>query len=87
MGTVVEDISRLVKDKLPEGFTFGYIGNVEDGVDDRSWCIFAPHPGRVGKAEDRYGRYPTDKLEGLLLDLMMGKVLLWAEAHVAREVI
>lgn len=35
--------------------SFGYIGNDDDVL----WSVFLPHPGRVGKAEDRIGSFRT----------------------------
>jgi len=58
----IEDarFSRQMKELLPYGWTWGYIGNVyPDGTDDRSWSIFVPHPGRVGTLEDRIGDFTT----------------------------
>ena len=57
------------------GVTIGYIGNLEFGRDDRAWYIFLPHPGRIGKAEDRLGGYSTEdrwKLVTLARTLKIG---------------
>ena len=57
------------------GVTIGYIGNLEVGRDDREWYIFLPHPGRIGKAEDRLGGYSTEdrwKLVTLARTLKIG---------------
>lgn len=43
-------VDALAKE-LP-GVTFGYIGNVERWGDDRTWFVFLPHPGRVGRYND-----------------------------------
>lgn len=43
------------------GVTVGYIGNLKGDLDDRSWSIFLPHPGRAGTPEDRIGALPTDR--------------------------
>lgn len=43
------------------GVTVGYIGNLTGDLDDRSWSIFLPHPGREGAPEDRIGDLPTDR--------------------------
>lgn len=51
--------------------TFGYIGNFPIGAtaggpnDDRLWMVFLPHPGRVGKTEDRIGGWKTGSLDGI----------------------
>ena len=58
---------RAMKACLPEGWTYGYIGNVySDGTDDRSWRIFAPHPGRVGTSDDCLGDFSTANRHQLL---------------------
>jgi hypothetical protein len=44
--------------------SFGYIGNVEVGRDDRLWSVFLPHPGRVGTAADAIGAFRTGDLDG-----------------------
>lgn len=41
----------FLQPQLP-GITFGYFGNCESWGDDRTWYIFLPHPGRVGKYGD-----------------------------------
>lgn len=46
--------------------TFGYIGNCDARRDDRLWCVFLPHPGRVGTHEDRVGEWRTGSLEGIV---------------------
>jgi hypothetical protein len=39
----------LLKDALPDGWSYGYIGNVySDGTDDRHWKIFTPAITRCG---------------------------------------
>jgi len=53
-------VTELAKE-LP-GITFGYIGNCERWGDDRSWSIFLPHPGRVGRWEDAVYLGPTKKM-------------------------
>lgn len=45
-----ERIDALAKE-LP-GITFGYTGNLERWGDDRTWFVFLPHPGRVGRYND-----------------------------------
>jgi hypothetical protein len=62
-------------------FTFGYIGNCS-GIpgtpawrDDRSWFVFAPHPGRVGTHEDSFGGVRTEDLAELL-PLISGAIAL-----------
>jgi hypothetical protein len=56
-------------------WTFGYIGNVSGARDDRRWYAFAPHPGRVGTADDRIGGVPTEKL-GDLATMLAGALAL-----------
>lgn len=46
--------------------TFGYVGNLGNGRDDRTWMVFLPHPGRVGTWEDQVGGFPTGSLEGII---------------------
>jgi hypothetical protein len=48
--------------------TFGYLGNVapNGSNDQRSWMVFLPHPGRVGRYEDHLGGFPTGSLEGIV---------------------
>jgi len=46
--------------------TFGYIGNLGNGYDDRTWMVFLPHPGRVGTDEDRIGWFSTGSLDGIV---------------------
>lgn len=61
-------VQRLL-DQLNEviggGATFGYLGNCGSGVDDRSWYVFLPHPGRVGTHEDRLGGFGTGDVDGV----------------------
>lgn len=57
---------KHMKALLPEGWSYGYIGNVAPGVDDRVWYIFAPHPNRVGTTADRIGGYSTENHHQLL---------------------
>jgi hypothetical protein len=61
-----ERFDRQMKKLLPEGWTYGYIGNCGQGYDDRSWSIFVPHPGRVGQPEDRIGDLSTENRHQLL---------------------
>jgi len=56
-----ERVDALAKE-LP-GITFGYIGNVEQWCDDRSWFVFLPHPGRVGRYNDSVRIGTTAQLE------------------------
>jgi hypothetical protein len=44
--------------------TFGYIGNLEYGRDDRLWFVFLPHAGRVGLETDRIGGFATGDADG-----------------------
>jgi len=44
--------------------TFGYIGNLAPGYDDRHWMIFLPHPGRVGSSGDSIGGFATGDIDG-----------------------
>lgn len=44
--------------------TFGYIGNVEHGRDDRHWSVFLPHTNRPGSAHDRIGGFVTNDTHG-----------------------
>jgi hypothetical protein len=46
--------------------TFGYLGNLGNGRDDRTWMVFLPHPGRVGTADDQVGSFSTGNLEGIV---------------------
>jgi len=46
--------------------TFGYIGNLGNGHDDRIWMVFLPHPGRVGTSDDSIGSFPTGSVEGIV---------------------
>jgi hypothetical protein len=48
-------------------WTVGYIGNCDNRRDDRSWFLFADHPGRVGTASDRIGGVDTANLNDLAL--------------------
>ena len=58
---------KLIRGPLPEGFTYGYIGNVEDWGDDRSWFITAPHEGRAADYGDIVGdTYSTQDRRRLL---------------------
>lgn len=50
------------------GVSYGYIGNLETGWDDRSYSIFLPHPGRVGTSSDRVGDYHRWELDKALAD-------------------
>lgn len=66
-----ERFDRQMKKLLPEGWSWGYIGNCGPGFDDRSWRIFVPHPGRVGGPGDSIGDYDTAN-HHKLLDLARG---------------
>jgi hypothetical protein len=46
--------------------TFGYLGNLSNGRDDRTWMVFLPHPGRVGTPADQVGWFSTGNLEGIV---------------------
>lgn len=46
--------------------TFGYIGNLSNSRDDRTWMVFLPHPGRVGTSDDQVGYFSTGNLEGIV---------------------
>lgn len=74
---------RMMKATLPEGWSYGYIGNVDHKTDDRAWFIFAPHPGRVGTPKDRIGGFSTEdrhKLTGLAAAIAFGRAKM-AEGH------
>jgi hypothetical protein len=47
-------------------WTVGYIGNCDHRHDDRSWSLFAEHPGRVGTSADRIGSVSTAELPELV---------------------
>jgi hypothetical protein len=57
---------------LPDrGLTFGYIGNAKLGpkgwdTTDCLWFVFLPHPGRVGKADDRLGGFTEGDTRGIV---------------------
>ena len=54
-------------DKYPAaGLTFGYIGNIERGRDDRAWSFWATkfRTGEYGNAA-RFGYHDTTDLEAL----------------------
>lgn len=79
-----ERFDGQMRSLLPEGWTYGYIGNVwADGrpePDDRSWRIFAPHPERVGTRNDCVGDFATkDRFE--LLPLARGIAFAFAFAR------
>ena len=61
-----EQFDAAMKRLLPHGWTYGYLGNVWPDRDDRSWRIFAPHPGRVGRADDCLGAFATENRFELL---------------------
>lgn len=46
--------------------TFGYIGNLDAGRDDRMWMVFLPHPGRMGGPSDSIGSFRTGDAEGAM---------------------
>lgn len=52
------------------GVTIGYIGNMEQWGDDRSWRIFLPHPNRVGTYRDSRGGHKTEDNGRLLEDVL-----------------
>lgn len=56
---------KVLADELP-GVTFGYVGNFERWGDDRSFCIFLPHPGRVGTYGDSVSLGQLWQLPGAL---------------------
>lgn len=61
---VYQSLDGLVaelKRELP-GISFGYIGNHENWGDDRSFCVFLPHPDRIGCYEDSVGLGPYSQL-------------------------
>ena len=59
------------------GLTFGYIGTAGHFHDDRSWRVFAPHPGRIGTRADCFGDHATDELDALLLAVASERFLHW----------
>jgi hypothetical protein len=62
-----------------QGFTLGYIGNVESWGDDRSWRIFAHG------CSDSFGDFKTDELH-LLLDVVLGNSFtVWRDSHTQTE--
>lgn len=73
---IVERLERMTKrlaEVSGEDVRFGYLGNcnfARPGTpayrDDRSWCVFLPHPGRVGTSADRIGGHGGDELEALI---------------------
>lgn len=67
--SLVATLARVTK----ADWTFGYIGNCGPGYDDRVWCAFRAHPGRVGTANDRIGGVSTDRLPALA-DMLRGAV-------------
>lgn len=64
VGLLNAELRYNVSDSRNPQVTFGYIGNVERGRDDREWMIFLPHPGRVGTDRDRIGGFTTGDLDG-----------------------
>lgn len=67
MSNRIDDLIR--KELEHTGFTYGYIGNVwQNGLDDRSWRIFAPVNGRVRMERDTIGDYSTES-RGKLLEV------------------
>ena len=55
--------------------SFGYIGNLAPGYDDRSWSLFLPHPHRPGTYDDRVGSFSTNNLAGYVV------LLAWIRAN------
>ena len=60
------DFDTLIRINLPEGFTYGYIGNCGPGFDDRGWTIFGP-PRRIWSSNDRPRYTPTYSTENRYL--------------------
>lgn len=64
------NVSETSSGYSTDGLTFGYIGNIAFGApnghksDDRSFSVFLPHPGRVGRYEDRFGGFSYGDLAG-----------------------
>jgi len=45
----MDKYEKLLKDALPSGWSYGYVGNVySDGTDDRNWYLFTPAVTRCG---------------------------------------
>jgi hypothetical protein len=40
-----EKFDKIMERTLPKGWTFGYIGNLSEWGDERSWMIFPPEQG------------------------------------------
>jgi hypothetical protein len=61
---------RRIAERLSEvtgiKWTVGYIGNCDHRHDDRSWMLFAEHPGRVGTHLDRIGGVSTEQIPLLI---------------------
>lgn len=66
--------------------TWGYIGTASPSHDDRGWCVFAPHPGRIGATEDRLACGSSDDLPRALELFELGTVKAWALAHKLEEI-
>jgi len=66
-----------------EQFTFGYIGGVHRGWDDRSFKIFGAHPNRVGTYKDSFGGFNSIEDLVRVANLKWETLLRWAADHVA----
>ena len=48
-GKIMDQYETLLRDALPNGWSYGYVGNVySDGTDDRLWQLYPPAVTRCG---------------------------------------
>jgi len=74
---------KIIATELGTDFSSGYIGNVERGRDDRAWYFFAPHPGRVGEAADRWGGCATQEALIIRANRFNESLRRWAAGRMA----
>jgi len=93
MSKTLEELHQEIKDdplyelrkELPEGWSVGYIGNLERWGDDRGWRLFTPARTSTGYSTS-LGDYPTEHRERLIQLWRSGKAIeLFAKRIKANE--
>ena len=83
MNNALNTIVNEINERTTGGFSVGYIGNVGRGYDDRSWMVFAPHPGRVGTRDDTWGDFRSQEALIIAANRRYESLVRWAQNHEA----
>lgn len=67
------DIDEQIRAALPDGWEYGYIGNVERWGDDRGWRVWPPARRPYSPYGVSIGDYSTDNRHELLALLTSGE--------------